>query len=318
MRLDQTWRLLVAKLVTWWQALILHLPNIVVAVLVLVAFWLAARLARRVLLRALRRVSHSAQVAKLLAQTAFLGLLAAGVFVSLGILDLQKTVASLLAGAGIIGLALGFAFQDIAANFMAGIYLSVRHPFQRGHLIETKDFFGTVERVQLRWTELRTPEGQLVLIPNRQVFENPILNYSTSGRRRVDLPVGVSYDDDLDTVKKVAIEAVEGVPSRRQDLPVELFFEKFGESSIDLVVRFWIDFAKQADYLGARSEALQRIHKAFGAAGLTIPYPTRTLEFGPAEARKAAEAIGGGADAWGAQDARGTRLEAVGPSRRKP
>ena len=72
---------------------------------------------------------------------------------------LQKTVASLLAGAGIIGLALGFAFQDIAANLMAGIYLSIQHPFRAGHLIESKDFLGVVKRVHLRWTEIRSPRG---------------------------------------------------------------------------------------------------------------------------------------------------------------
>jgi Small-conductance mechanosensitive channel len=189
-------------------------------------------------------------------------------------------VTSLLAGAGIVGLALGFAFQDIAANFMAGIYLSVRRPFRRGHIVETQDYFGTVHEVNLRWTEIYSQQGQLVLIPNKHVFENPIMNYSALGRRRVDLKVGVSYGEDLARVKEVAVQAIEGVSTRLPERPVDLYFEEFGESSIDLVVRFWVNFSKQPDYLEARSEAIQRLKTAFDQAGIVIPYPVRTLDFG--------------------------------------
>lgn len=278
MGIDKAWALLIAKLTGWGRGFILLLPNLLVAVLVLVGFWLAAKLARNVLQRVLRRVSHSEQVNRLVAQTVFVALIAAGTFVALGILGLQKTVASLLAGAGIVGLALGLAFQDIAANLMAGIYLSVQRPFRPGHIIETKDFFGTVKRVHLRWTEIRTQQGQVVLIPNKQVFENPIINYSTTGKRRVDLRLGVSYGDDLETAKRVAIQAVEGVSTRLTNQEVEFFYEEFGESSINFVVRFWIEFARQPDFLAAQSEAIERIKRAFGEAGITIPFPIRTIE----------------------------------------
>src|SRR4029079_7943822 len=126
--------------------------------------------------RVLRGVPPAARYMGLWLQPVSLALLTAGLFISLGILGLQKTVASLLAGAGILGLALGFAFQDIAANFMAGIFLSIEHPFRAGHLIESKDILGVVRRVHLRWTEIRSPEGQVILVPNKQVFENPITN----------------------------------------------------------------------------------------------------------------------------------------------
>jgi small conductance mechanosensitive channel len=276
----KAWNLLTAKVMGWVRGFILLLPNLLVAVLVLIGFWLAAKLARNVVNRLLRRVSHSEQVTRLICQTVYLALLAAGLFVSLGILGLQKTVASLLAGAGIVGLALGLAFQDIAANFMAGIYLSIQRPFRAGHLIETKDFFGIVKRVHLRWTELRTQQGQIVLIPNKQVFENPITNYSTTGRRRIDLKAGVSYGDDLEKVRRIAIRAVEQVSARQPDTEVELFFEEIADSAIRLVVRFWIDFtAQQADYLRARSEAIERLKRAFDENGITMPFPTRTLDF---------------------------------------
>ena len=280
MEIDKTWNLLVAKLVGWTRDFILLLPNLAIAVLVLVGFWLAAKLARNLILRLLHRVSHSDQVTRLLAQTVFLALLAAGFFISLGIVGLQKTVASLLAGAGILGLALGFAFQDIAANFMAGIYLSIERPFRVGHLIQTKDFLGVVQRVHLRWTEIANPQGQLVLIPNKQVFENPITNYTTPGKRRVDVKLGVSYGDDLAKVREVTLKTLEQISFRKADTDVEMFFEKLGDSSIDLVARFWIDFtAKQAEYMAAQSEAIEKLKRAYDDNGISLPFPTQTLEF---------------------------------------
>jgi len=278
--IQNAWNLLTGKVMGWARDFVLLLPNLAVAVAVLIGFWLLAKLARGLLHRLLNRISHSEQVNRVLCQALFLALVAAGLFIALGILGLQKTVASLLAGAGIVGLALGFAFQDIAANFMAGIFLSIEHPFRAGHLIASKDIQGVVRRIHLRWTEIRTPQGQLVLVPNKQVFENPITNFSATGQRRVDLKVGVSYGDDLAAVKRVAVEALEQVSTRKPETDVELFFEEFGESSINLVARFWIDFhAKQSDYLQARSEAVERLKKAFDDNGITLPFPTRTLDF---------------------------------------
>jgi small conductance mechanosensitive channel len=291
MGLGKAWELLSGKVMGWGRGFVLLLPNILVSLAVLIGFWLIAKLARNVLLRILRRVSHSEQVNRILATSVFLLLIAIGTFVALGILGLQKTVTSLLAGAGIITLALGFAFQDIASNLMAGIYLSVQRPFRPGHIIETKDFFGVVKRIHLRWTEIRTQQGQVVLIPNKQVFENPIMNYSSTGQRRVDLRLGVSYGDDLEKARRVAMRAVEGVSTRLPDKEAELFYEEFGESSINFVVRFWIEFTRQPDFLAAQSEAIERIKKAFDEAGITIPFPIRTLDFAVKGGEKLSEML---------------------------
>ena len=279
MDVTQAWNLLARKLAGWVRHFVLLLPNLLLAVLVVVLTWLVARLTRNMVARLLKRVSHSEQVNWLVAQAVYVAVFAAGTFIALGILGLDKTVASLMAGAGIITLALGFAFQDIAANLLAGIYLSVRRPFRRGQLIKTQDYFGTVNQINLRWTEIYTQQGQLVMIPNKQVFENPIMNYTTLGRRRIDLEIGVSYSDDLARAREVAIQAVEQVSTRLPDRPVELFYEEFGRSSVNFVIRFWISFSKQPDYLEARSEAIERIKQAFDSEGITIPFPTRILDF---------------------------------------
>lgn len=279
MDFQQTLNALVDKLVTWLQDFVLLLPNFAVAVLIVLAFAVLARIARRIVIAGLSRVSSHLSINRLLGTIAHLTILTIGVFIALGVVGLDKTVTSLLAGVGIIGLALGFAFQEIASNFMSGIILLIRRPFQHDHIIESNDHVGIVREVNLRATVIQTLTGQLVHIPNNEILNKPIVNYST-GRRRVDLKVGVSYGDDLEKARRVTMQAVEAVESRDQNANVELFFEGFGSSSIDFVVRFWIPFQRWSDYMAARSDAVMRIKRAFNENDITIPFPIRTLDFG--------------------------------------
>jgi len=278
-RLEKALTDLLDKLEGWGHGLLLMLPNIALAVAVLLVFWILARIVDRTLRRVMKRLSIGHEIIDLTAVGVYLVIILAGVFVGLDVLGLDKTVTSLLAGVGILGLALGLAFQSTGENYVAGIYLSIRRPFQVGHVIGSGEHFGVVERIALRSTSLRVPEGQLVYLPNKKIFDNPIVNYSDSGVRRVDLKVGVTYGEDLEQVKRVATRAVEAIPARDPDRPVEFFYDEFGDSSIDFELRFWIPFARQQDYLAARSEAVMRIKRAFDENDITIPFPIRTLDF---------------------------------------
>lgn len=272
--------LLTDKLHGWLETVVSHLPDFGLAVVVLVLFWLLAKGLRAGVARALARASENEAVNRLIATSTYLALLGAGVFFALGILNLDKTVTSLLAGAGILGLALAFAFQDAAENLVSGVTISITQPFRVGDLIETNGFLGTVEYLSLRSTAVRRPEGQLVLIPNSTVFKNPLINYTETSDRRVDLDVGISYADDLEKAKRVAIAALDGLEGRNAERDVELFYTGFGGSSIDFVIRFWLTDAYQGSYMAARSAAIQRIKTAFDREGITIPFPIRTLDFG--------------------------------------
>jgi len=279
MNLNAVFADLVTKLEGWLAALILMLPNFVAAAIVVLVAAVVARLVRRAVYGVLRRTSSYATVNHLLASVAYAVALGVGVFTALGILQLDTAVTSLLAGVGIVGLALGFAFQDLASNFIAGVLLSIRRPFIEGDLIQKGDYMGTVTEINLRSTKLHTLQGQTVIIPNANVFTEAVVNYST-GERRVDLECGVAYGDDLERAREVALGAIRALPMVRQDRPVDLHFEAFGDSSIDFVLRFWIAFARQPDFLEARSEAIIALKRSFDDAGLTIPFPIRTLDFG--------------------------------------
>ena len=288
---NQALQSLIDKLTGWVQSAIVSLPNLVIAVLVFMLFYFGARIARNLIQRALDSVSHNRQVNGLIATSSYVALLIVGVMTALGILNLSGVVTSLLAGVGIIGLALGFAFQDLAANFMAGILIAIRQPFDIDDVVETNDFTGTIEKVSLRSTSLRTFQGQIVLVPNKDIFGNPIVNYSVTRKRRIDLSCGVAYGDDLERARDLAIEAVKTIDYLDTSKEVQLFYTEFGDSSINFDVRFWIDFKKQVDFLRAQSDAIIKIKRSFDANGITIPFPIRTLDFGVVGGEKLAEAL---------------------------
>ncbi len=299
----------VGTIETWVSKLGALLPKLVVAVVVVVAAVYLARAARRVVEGVLRRTTgHAPQaqnVVGLLATLAYVVVLLAGTFVALRIIGLDGIVTTLLAGAGIVGLALGFAFQDIAANFIAGVLMAVRNPFVVGEIIETNGFTGPVREINLRSTVLDTFQGQKVILPNAKVFGDPIINYSARRERRVDLTCGVGYGDDLANAQRVAVQAVEGLDVRKASKPVQLYFTEFGDSSINFVVRFWVDFAAQTDFLEAQSQAIMAIKTAFDGAGVTIPFPIQTLDFDPnggVDLRAALKGRGDGAAAEPAAD----------------
>ncbi len=282
LELHRTFDLLSHKLIGWVQQFVLLLPNLLITALLLTATVFAARLTRRALVSVLPRVSPgAATLHNLISTLAYVMVLLVGTFFALEVLGLDKTVTSLLAGVGIIGLALGFAFQDIAANFISGIIIAVQRPFTVGDVIETDKFFGTIERINLRTLDLRQVTGELVRVPNRKVFESAVTNFTVTTRRRVDVECGVAYDSDLAQVRDVVLAAMADFPELLTEQPPQVMFTSFADSAINFSLRFWIPYRRQVDYVGAKSEAIMRIKKAFDTAGIVIPFPMRTLELPP-------------------------------------
>ncbi|MEY4550184.1 MAG: hypothetical protein RL685_6379 [Pseudomonadota bacterium] len=271
---------LIDKLVTWVEALVVMLPNAAAAVGVLLVAALLARQVGKLVRRLLQRVTGNLSISTLLGTLSRVSIVALGVFLALGLLELDKAVTSLLAGVGIAGLALGFAFQDIAANFMSGIIMAIDRPFDVGDLVEIGGHTGRVQSVAIRSSMIETVQGLSVSIPNKEVFQNAIVNYTNTPHRRLDLKVGTAYCDDMEKVRRVVTSAVREVPHRNHEREIELFFEEFGDSSINFSVRIWLEKADELPYREARSEALIAIKKALDAEGLTIPFPIRTLDFG--------------------------------------
>ncbi len=277
---NRIFKLLTGKLSVWYEASIKSIPNFIVAIIVLITFYFIAKAMKDLVKRVLPKISYKRSVNEILGTTTFILVVILGIFTALEIMGLEKTVTSILAGAGVLGLALGFAFQEIAANFVSGVLIAFREPYQIGDIIEIDSYIGEVTNIELRTTGITTFQGLEVFIPNKDMFTKPFINYTSTPRRRVDISVGVTYDADLEHVTKVTKSALEEIPSRIKNVDVEVFFSDFGDSSINLTARVWIHYLNGGTYFQARHDAIIGIKKAFDNNGITIPFPIRTLEFG--------------------------------------
>lgn len=268
------------KLNDWFEALVKLLPNIFLAAIVLVIGIFLAKFIRKIAKKLISKISHNVTLNNLFSTIIYFTVVGIVLFTVLSILKLDKAVTSILAGAGILGLALAFAFQDIATNFMSGIFISFRKPLKVGDIVDIKGYMGRVLEINLRDTVMETFQGQTVIIPNKDVFQNPIENYSYLKKRRFDLSVGVSYGEDLDEVTRITYDAVKDIEELSKEDEIKVFFVEFGDSSINLSVRMWVNTAEQSVFNKVGSDAIMRIKIAYDANNIMIPFPIRTIDFG--------------------------------------
>lgn len=268
------------KVESWIEILVDMIPNMLLSVILLILFIVLSRLVRKLFIKVFRKSSDNKALEGLFSTIICYAMLGIGLFIILDILNLNKAVTSLLAGVGVVGLALGFAFQDIAANFVSGIILAFRKPFMIGDVVVVGDLMGIVDRTNLRVTVIRTYQGQEVYVPNKDVLSNPITNYSVLEQRRIDLAVGVSYGDDLHKVKDLVLQTLNNLEGviRKEDMIFT--YKEFGDSSINFEIKFWIKFPDNPSFLEMRSKAIMAIKDAFDENDITIPFPIRTLDFG--------------------------------------
>ena len=268
------------KLESWFVTFVGMLPNMVLAIVLFILFLTLARITKRLFAKVIRRATHDLAIQSLFTQLVYYIVLGVGLFIILEVLNLDKAVTSLLAGVGVLGIVLGFAFQEIAANFVSGIILAFKKPFNIGDVIEVEGTMGNVERNDFRATVIRTFQGQEVYIPNKDLLQKKITNYTITGDRRVDLKVGISYGEDLEKVRNVTIAAVKAVNGVRDDLDLIFDYAEFGDSSINFNIRFWIHFPGDPGFLTIVNDVIMAIKKAYDQNGISIPFPIRTLDFG--------------------------------------
>ena len=266
------------KLATWYEMIVRLVPNFILAVIMVVVFSFLSRIARKTIARIMGKLSHNISLVSLVSTLTRVAIMAIGLFCALSILGLDKTVTSLLAGAGVIALAIGFAFQDLTANFISGTFITLQRPIQVGDVVETNGFTGKVKSINLRSVIMENFSGQEIEIPSKDIFQKPITNFSKSGQRRIQVDCGIAYTDDLDKVQRLALEAVNSHEFISDFKPAELHFTEFGDSSINFLIWFWLKQEVAGPPL-AKSEVIKAIKKTFDANDITIPFPIRTLEF---------------------------------------
>lgn len=256
------------------------LPNLLIAVVILVVFRMLSRLGGRFVERVLGRASQNVALVGLVSTITRIAIIATGVFFALGVLGLDKTVTSLLAGAGVLALALGFAFQDLTTNFISGAFIAIQRPIQVGDVIETNGYTGKVLSIGLRSVKLDNFEGQQVELPSKDIFQKPIVNFTHSGERRVRMEGSIGYKDDLALVESLALGEIRKLEFLDPLKAVELNFTRFTEKSIDFEVLFWI----RQDKTGpgpAKSAAMKVVKRVFDENNISFPTPARPLDLLP-------------------------------------
>lgn len=263
----------------WLDSLILNLPNFILAVIVFILFLIAAKYIAKVVDRVFLRRIRQDSIRQITLKVLKVVIIIIGFVVALGLLNLSTVLTSILAGAGVVGLAIGLALQGTLNNTFSGVILSFLPELQIGDWIETNGFAGMVTEINLRSIIIKEADNNYVVIPNSKLIEEPFKNYSRTTRSRVVLDCGVAYDSNLEFVQGLTIETMEKIFPQRGNEEVEFMYQEFADSSINFVVRFWTDVTKRRDILIAKNKAIIALKKAFDENDINIPFPIRTIDF---------------------------------------
>ncbi len=278
-KLINAWNKMTEKLESWLDAIIMHLPNILIAIFVFCIALFASKYISRLVVRLLDKSKLQKSMKNLIAKLISILVILIGLFLVLGILNLSKALNTILAGAGVAGLAVGLALQGALANTYSGIILSYIKNLKFGDWIETNDYEGEVVDIDLRVVTIKQVDNNLVYIPNKLVVENPIKNYSTTSQSRVILKCGVGYGSDLRFVKKLTIDTiVSNFEAVKEKDEVLFLWREFGDSAINYELRFWINSTSALEVAKAKSETIMLMKEAYDANDINIPFPIRTLD----------------------------------------
>lgn len=251
------------KLSKWWVYSVHMLPNFLVSIIVVGVFLILARLVRKFAASFILKVSKNSSLSSLLSGVIYSLVVIAGVMTALDIMELDKTVSSILAGVGIIGLALGFAFQDLTSNFISGAFIALKRPFDVGHTIETNGFTGTIEEIELRSTTLKTSAGLHVIIPNKEIFQKPIINYSLTDARRVELDFIIPNSVDANFAERLVKETLQPMTSKESSRALEFHYTGIENPNMRINVSFWTNHIEPRDFAKAKHRAIVAIYNAF-------------------------------------------------------
>ena len=245
--------------------------DVISSIVVILITWLIVRLINKAIERFAEktgRLKGTLTTTKMLIST-FIYLIALAIVLSIFKVNVVPLVMSLGAG----GIIIGIAVQDTIANFGAGIMLAFLRPFKEGDAIELEgSIVGVVDGIGVMSTLMHTFDNKRLIVPNRRIWNNVLVNYSYFKERRFELKIGVDYGSDLNTVLKSlndVIRETEGIVQEREN---SIIFDGFGDSSINFTLRFWVDTEKYS-FLDVKTTLALNIKKRFDESGVSIPFP---------------------------------------------
>lgn len=254
------------------------LPLLVIGIIVFFLFHLLARWARSLVRRFNEHRGGQTNAGILLGKLTQWVIVIFGLLVALTIVLPGFDPSTLVAALGLSGLAIGFAFKDIAQNFLAGILILVTNPFRVGDQIKVGDFEGTVQEIQTRATLIRTYDGRRVVIPNSDVYTDKVTVNTAFENRRTQYDVGIGYGDDVDHARELMLNAIRGIEGVLEQPAPDVLLVELAGSSVNLRARWWSK-PERGDVLRVQDRVLTAIKNTLTDNGIDLPFPTQQILF---------------------------------------
>lgn len=246
-----------------------YMPKILAAVIILFVFWMGYRLTRKPLKLVLQRANFHENLIKLLIENVYKSILLFFSIVMAGS-QIGLNVGAVLAGFGVVGIAIGFAAQDSLANTIAGFLIFWDKPFEVGDWIAVADQYGQVTSITLRSTRIRTLNNTYVVIPNKNVIDQVLVNHTKHGETRVEVPLGIAYKEYIPGARNVILKKIDEIEDILKNPAPDVVVTQLGASSVDLIARVWIEDAKDEKQVYYR--VMEECKLALDKAGIQIPY----------------------------------------------
>jgi small-conductance mechanosensitive channel len=258
----------------WFTSLAQLLPNLITAIVIFFVTIIASDfLAKWVKRIAKKKIENNEMLHLIFLLTRWTVIILGTIF---ALSQVNFDVTGFIAGLGVAGFTIGFALQDIAKNFISGILLLSRQPFSIGDYVKVNDYKGNVKEINVRDTVVETLDGEIVIIPNQKVFENPIINYTQSRLRRRTIVIGLGYEEDVARATKVFLDAIQNVPGVESQPEPTIRAKELGDSAITLEAIFWVDQQKN-NLVAIHSDVVTAIKEASDKHKINLPYPVQTV-----------------------------------------
>ncbi|MFP4195050.1 MAG: mechanosensitive ion channel family protein [Desulfosalsimonas sp.] len=253
--------------------LVSYLPSLVGAVFLIIFFWILNKIVSRLYVSSTEKTNIAPEVRSLLGRFIKYGIFLIG---GLTVADqLGVNITSLVAGVGIAGLAISFAAQDTIANLISGIALIIDRPFAQGDWISIGDHHATVSEIRLRSTVLTTFDNEIIVVPNKQMAQEWVINYTFTPKIRVRVPVGIAYKEDIAAARRVMLETIKDDGRIMENPAPSVLVTSLGDSSVNLEMRFWTPDSVMKYSL--MWEYIEKVKIALDRAGIEIPFPHMQL-----------------------------------------
>jgi small-conductance mechanosensitive channel len=256
----------------WLQSFVEFLPKIIAALVIFGATLVGASFVAKSVKKFSARRIDSPELLQLILRVTRWTLVIIGTALD----QVNFDVTGFIAGLGVAGFTIGFALQDISKNFISGLLLLYRQPFQIGEAVKVSSFTGNVEEINIRDTVIKTYDGELVIIPNTEVFENPIVNYTDNPARRQSFTIGLGYEEDVERAKTVFLEAINSVEGVEKVPAPTIYVDNMGDSVLVMKAQFWTN-QEERNIFEVLSQVITAVKIASEQNGINLPYPIQTI-----------------------------------------